>query len=227
MYKSIDGSATGGYQRADDDRREASGSEQKVSATTLRYLESIGAYPDNTASSSSSSRHPDQQERREIPSARKDIPSIVLSTRGNLNTALAAASDVELRQRMLENYLLDKHALSAQASQDSLDNTWKRLHRAWFGESSRPFPTNVSAIRAIAASMKFAKYRSFDNYASRAKRSHIEAGGVWTQDLELEVKDASRSVNRGKGPDRQSAPLQLERIFDMDPNRFFSKDRGR
>ena len=127
---------------------------------------------------------------------------------------------------MLEDYLRDKHALSAQASQDSLDNTWRRLHRAWFGESSRPFPTNVSAIRAIAASMKFAKYRSFDNYASRAKRSHIEAWGVWTQDLELEVKDASRSVNRGKGPDRQSAPLQLEHIFDMDPNRFVSKDTG-
>ena len=37
-------------------------------------------------------------------------------------------------------------------------------------------------------------HRSFDNHASRAKRSHIEARGVWTQDLELEVKDdASRN----------------------------------
>ena len=34
------------------------------------------------------------------------------------------------------------------------------------------------------------------------------------------------SLNRGKGQDRQSAPLQLEHIFDMDPNRFVSKDTG-
>ena len=76
---------------------------------------------------------------------------VVLSKRGNLNAALAAASDVELRHHMLE--VRDKHALSAQASRDSSDNIWRRLHRAWFGEGPKPFPTNVSAIRAIAASM--------------------------------------------------------------------------
>lgn len=74
--------------------------------------------------------------------------------------------------------------------------------------------------------MKFANYRSFDNYASRAKRAHIEAGGVWTQDLELEVKDASRSVNRGIGPPRQSAPLPMDKLIRVGSDTAVHCDHG-
>ena len=149
-----------------------------------------------------------------------------VAKRGNLQSAISAAADSHLRERMLQEYLKDKHANSAHVSLASMEATWRKLHHAGFGKDSEPFPTSVKAVRAIAASMKFANYRAFDNYASRAKRAHIESGGVWTQELELEVKDASRSVNRGKGPPRQSAPLPLDKLYSADPNNAEQCEHG-
>ena len=205
---------------AEDDRAKTS----EVSATTLRYLESIGAKC-NQDTTSSSTRHSGNNTPTDN-GARKDIPIVFPMRRGNLNVAISAASSSTSRERIIEEYLRDKHANSAHSSLASMDATWHKLHKAWFGERSTVFPTNAGAIRAVAASMKFAGYRSFDNYASRAKRAHIEAGGVWTQDLELEVKDASRSVNRGKGPPRQSAPLPLDKVFKLKDNPIVARAHG-
>jgi hypothetical protein len=219
----------------EDSREEVAGSSSsrgaEISDTTRRYLESIGANVKDDASTTATDRvsektDPTNNSITVLATLRRDAPLLTQATRGSLSLAVSAAADATSRQRVLDVYLRDKHARSAYAPQESLENTWRKLHKAWFGEGSEPFPTCVAAVRAIAASMKFAKYRSFDNYASRAKRAHIEAGGIWTQELELEVRDASRSVNRGKGPGRQSEPLQLDRIFELDPEEFRNSDSG-
>ena len=199
-----------------------------VSATTRRYLESLGANNAAVSSTSSSSRLSGNYESSNTKEGgvRKDLPTVDGARRGNLQTAISAVSDAHLRQSMIDEYLKDKHANSAHTSLASMETTWRRLHHAWFGKESVVFPTSVTAIRAIAASMKFANYRSFDNYASRAKRAHIEAGGVWTQDLELEVKDASRSVNRGIGPPKQSAPLPMDKLIRVGSDIAVHCDHG-
>ena len=60
--------------------------------------------------------------------------------------------------------------------------------------------------------MKHAGYRSFGNYLSRAKREHINTGGTWHQLLERVGADCVKSVTRGLGPGRQSAPYHLEQV---------------
>ena len=56
------------------------------------------------------------------------------------------------------------------------------------------------------------------NYLSRAKREHIKTNGIWHQLLERVGADCIKSVTRGLGPGRQSAPYPLERAatFGLD-----------
>ena len=53
---------------------------------------------------------------------------------------------------------------------------------------------------------------SFGNYLSKAKREHINTGGTWNQLLERVGADCVKSVMRGLGPGRQSAPYPLEQV---------------
>ena len=140
---------------------------------------------------------------------RADAPRIAYSSRARpLHTPL----DEETKEDFLLELDSDVHARSSVASQQSLLATWTRLHFRWFGGNSPPFPTWPLAVRAIASQMKLAGYRSFGNYLSRAKREHINTGGTWNQLLERVRADCVKSVMRGLGPGRQSAPYPLEQV---------------
>ena len=146
---------------------------------------------------------------------RADTPRIAYSTRARpLQTPL----DEESKENLLLELASDVHARSSVASQQSMLSTWTRLHARWFGSKSSPFPTWPLAVRAIASQMKLAGYRSFGNYLSRAKREHINAGGTWNQLLERVGADCVKSVMRGLGPARQSAPYPLEQVAILSLN---------
>ena len=53
---------------------------------------------------------------------------------------------------------------------------------------------------------------NFANYVSRVKEMHIAAGHKWTQKHELAARGGGRSVTRGQGPPRQSAPFDVEKL---------------
>ena len=109
---------------------------------------------------------------------------------------------------------LDKDVVanSSQSSQKSLAATWSRFHQLWYGPAASPFPLSPEAIRDVASVFKRNGYRSYPNYLSAAKRTHIAAGFVWDQQMDLASRDTSRSVARGLGPARQSAELDVDRI---------------
>ena len=89
----------------------------------------------------------------------------------------------------------------------------QRMHVAWFGDQIPVIPLSVQKIRAIAALFKAGHYSSFSNYASRAKTEHISTfhqhGVPWSEELGVEMKAGARSVVRGKGPAKQSFPVDL------------------
>ena len=118
----------------------------------------------------------------------------------------------EAKEGLLLELGSDVHARSSVSSQRTFLTTWTRLHVRWCGDTSSPFPTWPLAVLAIASQMKFAGYRSFGNYLSRAKREHINMGGTWDQLLERVGADCVKSVMRGLGPSRQSAPYPLEQV---------------
>ena len=119
---------------------------------------------------------------------RADAPRIANSARArSLHTPL----DEETKENLLLELASDVHARRS---------------------NSPPFPTWPPAVRAIASQMKLAGSRSFGNHLSRAKREDINAGGTWNQLLERVGADCVKSVMRGLGPARQSAPYPLEQV---------------
>ena len=141
---------------------------------------------------------------------RRDAPAIRYTT-GASRLCLDLSND-EAREDLFNELEADVSAKSSVSSLASLERTWTRLHREWFGSASQPFPTWPAALRAVAAQMERLKYRSFNNYLSRAKRLHIRAGAVWDQTLEAVGSECTKSVLRGIGPPRQSAELDLDKV---------------
>ena len=78
-------------------------------------------------------------------------------------------------------------------------------------------PLNVWKIKAVAAMFKAGHYTSFSNYASRAKTEHIDQfhvhGVPWSEELTVELKGGLRSITRGKGPAKQSFPVDLLKVI--------------
>jgi hypothetical protein len=106
----------------------------------------------------------------------------------------------------------DARAQSSRSNHDTTLQTWVRYHRLWHGADAETFPITADALLHVAAIFKRRGYRSFANYLSRAKRAHIESGFGGSQVLDLAARDASRSVNRGLGPARQSAELDVVKV---------------
>ena len=106
-------------------------------------------------------------------------------------------------------------AASSKPSQASLLKTWERFHYKWFSEDVPTFPIYEFALRAVASQFKRAGYRSFSNYLSAAKKFHVKAGYVWDQLLDATGRDCVRSVNRGIGPAKQAAALDLDAVHAL------------
>ena len=73
-------------------------------------------------------------------------------------------------------------------------------------------PLTPEKIELGAALLKEGGYRSACLYLATMKRLHVQAGYAWNDQLGLEMADAKRAVQRGRGPDRQADPLPLNAI---------------
>ena len=118
-------------------------------------------------------------------------------------------------------YEADKFSAGSWATRAAWGTTWRdyhgkaiRLNHAIAGEDV--FPLSPVLVANIAALMKLDNYRSFTNYLSWAKREHLRLGHPWSIQLDLEAKEAVRSVSRGIGPSRQSASFELESLATCD-----------
>ena len=89
-------------------------------------------------------------------------------------------------------------------------NSWSRFHKSWFGDVVPVLPLTTHKIMAVASMFRAGGYRSFDNYLSAARQAHIEDGGEFNDMLKLSAKRASRAVNRGIGPPKQSDTFDFE-----------------
>lgn len=113
------------------------------------------------------------------------------------------------KSELLAAYHRDKFAAKSVPVRESYLRTWCRYLCVWFGEQVSPVPVEISHLAAIGALMKGQDYRSFAAYASRMRDLHIRAGFYWSQQHVHEVQQGARSVTRGQGPPRQSAPLYV------------------
>ena len=84
---------------------------------------------------------------------------------------------------------------------------------AWFGPSVEVLPLVPAKVFAVCAMFRAGGHRSVENYLSRIKDLHIGEGFDWSMCLERAFRKSKRAVNRGIGPARQSAALDLEAAF--------------
>ena len=127
---------------------------------------------------------------------------------------------------MLGQYEADKFARSSHGPRDSMLRSWVWHLSYWFGEAVVPVPVEVSHLQAMGALFKSQSYRSFASYVSRVKDLHERAGYLWSRQHELEVLQGTRSVTRGQGPARQSAPLVVSDVMLLNPDAFDGIEQG-
>ena len=113
---------------------------------------------------------------------------------------------------VINRLVLAKFATSSMGSTRSRTRWWTQrcASRKW-----AVVPVTVEKLELAAALLKEGGYRSACLYLATIKRLHVQAGYKWTQQLNLEMADAKRAVNRGRGPDRQADPLPLDEIGEL------------
>ena len=119
------------------------------------------------------------------------------------------------REMMLRKFDEDVHTGPGHVVRNSQLATWEKIHYRWNPEEP-VLPLTWHKIRAVAAHMKSAGYRSWSNYASRIKEEHVLAGHPWTLLLETCFRKAKRSVLRGIGPVVQALPLGIKDVMLVD-----------
>ena len=131
--------------------------------------------------------------------------------RWNHNTVLGEGRKRDALQALLK----DIHSNASRGPSASLLKTWESMHHAWHGREVPVFPLTPDKILAVASIMQLRGYRSFPNYMSKAKEHHVALSGYWSDSLSLTARKATRSVQRGIGPSRQSEPLRLDLILKL------------
>jgi len=118
-------------------------------------------------------------------------------------------ASVSGKEAILDRLIQDFSAASSGDTRQSHLRTWTAFHREWFGASPEVIPVTIPGMLAVSAMFKKAGYRSFGNYLSSVKALHVQSGHDWSQQHEQAARWCTRSVLRGIGPARQSAPLDL------------------
>jgi len=149
------------------------------------------------------------------PSAlpRADAPVLKPTSRGDKGAALATARCEDSRAQALENFMSLMVAPSAAGPQESLLRTWVSFHSAWFGSEVDVLPLTVEKLYAVRSMFRAGGYRSVEAYIARAKDWHLGNGHHWSEHLDRAARKAKRAATRGIGPSRQSAALDLPKVF--------------
>ena len=140
---------------------------------------------------------------------RKDTPISQQSNGGSLQKALRAAAP-ENREESLRNLERDVFARSNHQAMDARWTTWQKLSRQWELE---PLPLTTAKIRAIASSLKAGGYKSLRAYFSRVRRQHVaQCGEAAPADVDLAIRDAVRSIERGIGGPALEDGFRFEQV---------------
>ena len=84
-----------------------------------------------------------------------------------------------------------------------------------FEEAWEAFQNDKIADSIMGTWLKWGQYRSAALYFSAAKKSHVDLGHAWSEQLDASIKTALRSCMRGVGPDKRCPSLDLMKLFEM------------
>eukprot|EP00439_Symbiodinium_sp_Y106_P052514 s2027_g7.t1 len=158
--------------------------------------------------------------------ARRHDAPVINYSRGASKWKARHVFTEEEKRSALDAYERDFVAASARGPACSVIRTWESMHISWFGGEPPPWPLTPAKIRAVGSIMKARGYRSFGNYATKAKMMHIQLTGDWPAILDQEMRMAKRSVGRGLGPSRQSQPILIIKLAVL-PEELLADNQAR
>ena len=142
---------------------------------------------------------------------RRDLPRSAPSAGGSIKRALDAAQASQ-SERTLKVFREDIWARSNSHPHNSRVRTWEAIARAWY---MQPWPLTPELIERVGASMKAGGYKSAKLYFSAARREHVVRHGDVPIEVELGIKDAIRSIERGLGPSKLKDSFDLTRLRNL------------
>ena len=139
-------------------------------------------------------------------------PVVNYKVRGVAPVTSLATDD---RERLLRELDADILAPSTAAARASNFRTWATFHMRWFGTALPILPVTADSLRAVAAQMKSAGYRSFANYVVAAKAAHVK-NFPWCATLDECRRQCVASTQRGIGPARQTLEIPIRDLAGLD-----------
>ena len=109
--------------------------------------------------------------------ARSDVPRVRNVDRADAAAAWKMAQTEAGRTQMLLEYDRDTYSHAGHVVRQAQLQTWESIHSLWM-PGVPMLPLTAEKVRYVGAHMKRAGYRSWKNYASRARDAHVSAGHV-------------------------------------------------
>lgn len=138
----------------------------------------------------------------------QEYPRVKPYGRGSLTKALSLVRDNP--SQCAERLISRARADTSGAPASSREKTWEELALA--AGFADPFKLTPDMVYTIMGALDGADYRSAELYLDVARQRHIASGEVWTQQLALAAKRATRACKRGRGPAKQAQPLPLANL---------------
>ena len=143
---------------------------------------------------------------------RDSQPTLKEYARGAVGKTEEACLDMKIFEEAWEAFQNDKIADSNKGPDESRRSWWPS--RAELAKID-PFPLTKEKIDIMGTLLKWGQYRSAALYFSAAKKSHVDLGHAWSEQLDISIKTALRSCMRGVGPDKRCPSLDLMKVFEM------------
>ena len=149
----------------------------------------------------------------DLPGLRKDAPGRV----GRVRARLPDLSSLrEWRQEALDELEKDRSADTTRSSDESRWRTILKILSSWGLE---PFPPTYVSFRALAATLKKAKYSSAAIYLSVYRRRCERSGHMVDHTLGRTIGDYVRSCERGLGGPARPRPIPMELLPQLPASR--------
>lgn len=186
-------------------------------AQALKVVDLISSHSCSSSSSDSrrSTEHVDTSAL--VTAARRHRPNGPLLPeqklmKGSLTHALKIVQSQEQMDKAVEVFNGAVYAPQTLATKASLKNTWFTVSRELGFE---PLPLSCEKMTKVAAVLRASGFRSTYSYLCEVRQLHVRAGFMWTNELELCVKDIKRAAMRGLGPPTKAEEIPEDMLKEI------------
>ena len=157
-------------------------------------------------------------------SRRSGAPALLAYSRGSREAALQIAGDPSLRTLALQNLEAKRYAPSAQQGRQARSQLWHDVVlRASLGD---PLAPSADMVFAVVAILRAAGYRAAVQVAEQAVLTARLRNFPVPPSVAIALKDARRASQRGLGPAKQSSPIPVERLRDLENRKQAEHPQG-